>query len=134
MLNTFPLLLAYGLVAPFIIRITLGLLYLSAGYIKTFARRETCISMFRELGSTKPLFFVLTVGILELLGGVCLILGFKTQVAAIALSLLALGFLVIKLRRRDVLKQGVSFYVLVLAMSLSLLFSGAGFLAIDLPL
>ena len=42
-----------------------------------------------------------------------------------------LGF---KAREGKLLSSGINYYILLLAMAISLMFTGAGFLAFDLPL
>ena len=128
------MLLAYGLAGPLIIRIVLGILFILAGFVKVFRDREECARIFEGMGFPAPRVFSIVVGLVELLGGICLIAGFGTQVVAIVLSLLTLLFLYIKIRRPDLLPNGAVYYVLILTMAISLTVTGAGFLAFDLPL
>lgn len=134
MLNPFPFFLAYGLLAPFIIRVVLGLIFVLAGYLKIFKRREAALRIFAEVRFPAPAFFMWLVALIELAGGALLVAGLWTQVAAMAIALISLGGLIIKVRRSDLLPQTVDFYVLTLVMSLSLVLSGAGAFAMDLPL
>ena len=69
--------------------------------------------------------------------GIFLIAGFLTQIAGIAGVLIAIDALFAKLLYKDldkVIKYSRMFYILILITSLSLIFSGAGAFAIDLPL
>lgn len=134
MLNTFPALLSFGLIAPFILRLALGGIFILSGYAKTFKKRDAFSFVFEELGLPTPFIFAWTFGLIELIGGTLLVVGFGTQAVAIIFSIITTLSLVIKVRRRDLLKQSMSFYIFALAISLSLIFSGAGFLAFDLPL
>lgn len=122
MLSLFPSFLTYGLVAPFIIRITLGATLAYFGYRKV-------VNSGQSTGSNTP-----TYGALELVIALFLIVGFYTQLAAllnVVILLIKLGF---KVKQGAFMSSGVNYYVLLLAMALSLLFSGPGFLAFDLPL
>ncbi len=134
MLNAFPSLLAYGLAGAFIIRIVLGILFVLAGFIKVFRNREECARIFREAGLPAPRAFSMATGLIEIAGGIFLIAGFGTQIAAIVLAIVTLGFLTIKIRQPELLHNDVTYYILILAMALSLAVTGAGFFAFDLPL
>ncbi len=134
MLNTFPSLLTFGLIAPFIIRVVLALIFIHAGYLKIFKRRELAVSLFENLKFPAPAVFVWVISLVEILAGLSLLAGFGTQIAAIFIFVISLGGLVLKLRMDDLLKQSVEFYIFAMVMSLSLVFSGAGFFAVDLPL
>ena len=134
MLNAFPSLLAYGLLSSFILRLALGGIYLHAGYLKIFKRREATVGFFAQLNFPSPRFFMWLVGLTELVGSLFLIAGFGTQIVAILFAIISLGGLIIKVRRGDLLAQSVDFFIFALAISMALIFSGAGFLAVDLPL
>jgi uncharacterized membrane protein YphA (DoxX/SURF4 family) len=76
-------------------------------------------------------------GIIEMVAGIFLVAGLFTQGVAIAGALIAIDALFAKILYRDldkVVKYSKMFYILVLIISLSLIFSGAGAFAIDLPL
>ena len=134
MLNAFPTLLTYGLAGALVLRIALGGIFLMAGYLKIFRRREATVSLFSDAGFPAPVFFAWFVGLTELLGGLALIAGFGTQIAAAVIALISLGGLIIKIRRPELLRQTADFYIFALAIALSLMLTGAGFLAFDLPL
>lgn len=134
MLNTFPSLLTFGLAAPFILRVVLGIIFILAGYIKIFKKRGDSIHMFSEAAFPDPVFFFWLVATVEILGGLALVLGFGTQIAAILIGLISLGGLIIKIRKPELLRQTLDFYIFALVIAISLLFTGAGFWAFDLPL
>lgn len=117
MLNPFPELLTYSMLAPFILRLVLGFIYLDLGILN-----------FKKSGNMKAL------GIVEIIGAIMLFLGFYTQIAAIVFILIAGTSLYIEYKDEAVLKRDIVFYLLVLAISISLLLSGAGSYAKDLPL
>lgn len=133
-LSVFPDLLTYGLFAPLILRLTLGFILLYFALLKATSDRAAKISFFESLGMRPGSVFVSLVGGIELVTGLFLIFGLYTQVAALASAAIMLAATIIKTRRRDALPNDIEFYILLLAVSVSLLFLGAGFFAIDLPL
>lgn len=114
----FPTLLTYNLIAPIIIRIVLGVVFFYIGY-KRIKTKEKELVLF---------------GIITLILGILFIVGLLTQLAAIVASFILVVQLVHKMKTRSFLTAGVNYYILLLAMSLSLIFSGAGMLALDWPL
>ena len=113
MLNPFPDLLAFALLAPTLLRIVLGIMLILQAKQKTNALPFTQI--------TKAIYFI---------GGVFLILGAFTQYSAMAISLA----LLYEIFYTPSSKEKKSINILLLVISISLLFLGAGFFALDLPL
>lgn len=134
MLSPFPVLLSFGLLAPFLIRVLLGIFFVQYGWFKIGKGCGEKIVFFEKAGLRPGNMFVWTFGAVEIVGGIMLILGFYTQVAAIILSLIAFGAVVIKFRKPTILTADMDFYILLFVATLSLLFSGAGAFAFDLPL
>ena len=117
MLSIFPDLLTYGLLAPFIIRVALAL------YVLSFALKISAKAIRQNDFSV----FLWARAIPAWIGGLLVLSGSVTQIGAVVLLLWALAEL--KIARED---RVVSLFAL--AMALSLLFSGAGFFAFDMPL
>ncbi len=121
-LSIFPSLLSYQGFAPLIIRLILGITLFYFGYKKT-------ISEGKSSGSNSKAY-----GIIEIITAIFLIVGLYTQLA----SLINVIILTIKIGHKITLKafltNGINYYLLLLAMALSLLFTGPGFLAFDLPI
>ncbi|MEK7610251.1 MAG: hypothetical protein AAB468_00665 [Patescibacteria group bacterium] len=107
MLNPWPELLTFGLVAPLGLRLVAGLVFVNSGWQQIKTSNEKLI------------------GLCKLLGGGLITLGLFTQPAAALLGLWSL---------RDWKTKRGSQYPLLAAICLSLLFSGAGFFAFDWPL
>lgn len=135
MLNPFPELLTYGMLAPFLLRVTLGFILVNLGFLKFKSERVRFEIIFEILGfghhknsATKIL------GIIEIIGGLALIAGFYTQIAALVFVFLLGIELYIERKEEALMKRTLTFYLLMFVIALSLLFSGAGFLAFDLPL
>jgi len=112
LLNTFPLLLSFGLIAPLLLRVTVGLFFLTFAF-----QKGASAVLVRNIA-----FFILSI---------LLILGAWTQVASIvSLVILAGAFFSPTLRGR--INRGT--LILLFVICLSLIVSGAGFYAVDLPL
>ena len=134
MLNPFPELLTWSLLAPFILRIALGFLFINLGYLKLTSEKNRWVLSFETLKLKPPSSFVKLLASLEIGGGALLIFGLYTQIAALVLAAITFGELYIEYKEESLLKRNLAFYLLLFAISLSLLFSGAGFFAFDLPL
>lgn len=118
-LTPFPDLLYLEIIAPFLLRIVAGTFFLYLMLRHFQMRRET-------RGS-------LSLAVLELLVAVALIAGAYAQIAAIVASLISVAALV-KKGRRLFMPLPRSTYILLIAISLSLLVTGAGAFAFDLRL
>lgn len=134
MLNPFPDLLAFSLLAPFFLRIALGISYARFGYLKLIKNGVTKISFLKKDYLRPEILLVLVVGLLEAIGGVLLVIGLFTQITSLFLGMIVLGTVVIKLRNRTMLSNELGYHILLFVATFSLLFSGAGAFAIDLPL
>lgn len=114
-LSIFPGLLTFQLVAPFLLRLVVGFFILSIGwdrYKKPY--KSACI--------------------IYAVAGILLILGLYTQIAAIlALIVLKFDFYMDK-KNGHVSREKFILQVVVNIIVISLLFTGPGFLAFDLPL
>jgi uncharacterized membrane protein YphA (DoxX/SURF4 family) len=119
MLSSFPFLMTYGMVGPTIIRIVLGVTLAYFGYQKVIGKGQSS-------GSNS-----VTYGGVEILIALFLIIGLFTQVSAFLNAII----LIIKIVRKAVngllFTDGINYYVLLLAMAISVLFTGAGYLAMD---
>jgi len=137
MLNPFPDLLVYVLLAPAILRVFLGIYFFSYG-VSLFKKShhtggvtECDDQVSSEVNKEKPharfSFGKYIEGISAIVGSLSVFIGLYTQIGALILIALSL-FRVLKKDKRRVQ------YLLLFAMALSLLFSGAGALAFDFPL
>lgn len=116
MLNPFPSLLTYGLLAPFLIRVTLGAIALSGAYLGI------------KKDPRKAFSYVCA------LSGLSLVLGFYTQIGALLLIALYGMMLSWEKKRGAMTMRDNWYYAIIIIAAVSLLFSSAGFLAFDLPL
>lgn len=122
MLSTFPSLLAFEGFAPLIIRVVLGITLAWFGYQKIKGRGQSS-------GSNSLIY-----GIIEVVISVFLIIGLFTQIAALLNVLILVIKLGFKVNQKAFLTNGINYYILLLAMAISLVFTGPGFIAFDLPL
>lgn len=119
MLSAFPSLLSWSQVSPLILRVALGIILLYWTY-KTF----------KQSGSMNTKI----VSAFEGVAGILLILGLWTQIAALFVIIEMLVHLGNKIRSRAFLTDGVNYYLLILVIAVSLIVTGPGLLAFDLPL
>lgn len=125
----FPDLLTFGLFAPFIIRLFLGVYFILWGWSAIRNREEDEKETTHAPDSSR---MKKIVGFIGILAGLFVVFGFLTQIGA-----LALGILSLYLSRPTISALGEknrALYIILFSMALSLLFSGAGFFAFDLPL
>lgn len=134
MLNLFPDLLNYALLAPFILRVVLGLIFIDLGVLKFRSEKQRWMSSFETLGLRPATLFVPLYGLLQIIGGILLFVGLWTQGAALAFVIFTGIELYIEWGAREVLKRDMVFYFLLFVISVSILLTGAGAYALDLPL
>ena len=133
-LNPFPDLLVLEHLAPLILRVVLGIIILNVGYLKFKSELPRWKIFIEAFGLTHRSEWVKVLGAVEIVSGVMLIIGFYTQVAALILALLAFIELFAEQKESALVKRELVFYILIFAIALSLLFTGAGSFSLDLPL
>jgi uncharacterized membrane protein YphA (DoxX/SURF4 family) len=134
MLNVFPELLSFSLFAPFFLRVVLGIVFVNLGFLKFKLERDSWIRFFR-LTPLKPAeFWVSFFALIQVVGGLMLIAGIYTQAVALVFAAITLIEIYVENREPVLLNRNLVFYILLFVISLSLLLTGAGFFAIDLPL
>lgn len=122
MLSIFPFLLSYQELSPFLIRLVLGITLAYFGYRKIKGHGQSS-------GSNSVLY-----GVAEILISIFLIIGLYTQLAALINAIILIIKLAFKARNKQLLTDGVNYYILLLAMAISLMVTGAGWWSFDLPL
>ena len=132
--NIFPDLFTYSLIAPFILRVALGFIFLNLGILKLKKEKLGWISSLNILGIKPAGFFVVILGLVELAGGLLLIAGAYTQAIALILGVISICEMLIEYKEESILKRDFVFYLLLSAICISLLLTGAGLYAIDIPL
>lgn len=131
MLSTFPDLFTFMLVSPLILRLVLAFSFFDFGY-KKIKNRAAGAAALGGMGTKQGAFWLMVLAIIEIAVGALFVAGAFTQIAAIlAILILAAGILS-KGYRSAVLLENRRYLVVLAAVALSLLFMGAGFLAVDL--
>lgn len=131
MLSLFPSLLSYQQLSPFIVRVTLGAVFVFWAY-RTFRNKNG--NLFAASALTSSPVNMKIIAIVEAAAGILLVVGLWTQVAALVAAIDLLIRLIERVKNRAFLTDGVNYYLILLVMALSLLVTGAGRLAFDLPL
>lgn len=132
-LSIFPQLLDWQFFGPFFLRLALGFIFLAHGYQKLANDKAQFVGWLESMKFRPGKFWAWSVTAVEFLGGIALVLGLFTQLAAL---ILAIQFLVIILwfKRGQKFAGGWEFDFLILLALLALLVLGPGAWAFDLPL
>jgi uncharacterized membrane protein YphA (DoxX/SURF4 family) len=117
MLTLFPTLLSWQEASPLLIRVVLGAVYIYWGVKRVRAAQAST--------GGKAL------GIVDCVVGLALVVGFWTQLAAALVALDLLWRSIKKVTEKAFLTEGVNYYLVLLVLALSLLVTGAGWLAFD---
>lgn len=125
--------------SPLFIRIALGIVFLVAGVGKVFAvgPKATGIAGFAgflaSLSVPMPTLFAWLVGLLELVGGLLLLVGLFTRYAAVllAIDMLVATWLVHLPSGFAVGNGGYEYTLVLMLVSIALVFSGPGRLALE---
>lgn len=131
--SLFPHLLDYQMLGTFLLRVTLGFIFVRFSYLK-IKNSETRLShLLKNIGfRPRSIFYSLIPSILGA-AGVLLVLGLYTQGAAIVTGTLTLVAAFNKARRSfSHPDNSIEFYILLSVASFALLFLGAGAFAVDL--
>ena len=114
-LSIFPYLLTFGLIAPLLLRLSVGILRLFAG-LERYKKEYKILSIFYIASS------------------ILVIMGLYTQIAIIvAIGLVKFDYYMER-KAGTLSREKQALTVLMIVTLISLLFTGPGFLAFDLPL
>lgn len=130
-LNTFPNLLTFSILSPFILRVVLGLIAVNLGRLKLTSEKRAWRELFETIHFQPAEYFVKGIAAIEIIGGLSILFGAYTQISAIVFSIVFFCEAVLEYREEDLEKRNLSFYILMFAISLSLVFLGAGAFAFD---
>lgn len=133
MLNVFPDLLSFALLAPFILRLTVGITFMYISFFAIYKNRQSFFEYYKKHHYPLPIILTWFFGVLNLIVGLSLVIGFLTQIAVIVGIYLLVSLSLCDQEIKSFQFQK-SFYVLLGIVCFSLLFLGAGAFAIDLPL
>ncbi len=113
------------------LRLMLGILYIIHGYPKIKSPESTA-TFFLKLGIPVPKLSAIVVAIVEFFGGIALIIGFSTRIAA---ALLAINMMVAAYMKKTKMKEnfigGYEFDLTLAAVLIALFLLGAGNFSID---
>lgn len=132
MLNPFPDLLSLGFFAPTLLRLMLGLVFVAGAYVQWQRKDELAQLRFPLIGG--GLWVVWLSIAAHLVVGLMFFFGYYTQIAALGGIVAGLKGLVWSTRYPRFFSFCRLEYGFILVISLSLLFSGAGAIAFDIPL
>ena len=132
MLNIFPDLLTYGFFAPTLLRLAAALMFAVVAYRQWSRRSEIQQTSLLIVGKNGWWVWISIFAHAAL--AVLLALGYYTQIAALLGMLAAIKHFVFKHRYPEVFPLSRGTYFLIAVICLSFLLSGAGALAMDLPL
>lgn len=134
MLNPFPSLLAYSTLTPFILRLVLAFIVLDLGFLKFGKEKSRWLASLEALHLKPADIWLKILALIDVVGGIMLLVGWYTQIAALAFVLLFGIEFYIEWKDGSILRRDLTFYFLVLAIAISLLLTGAGAYAFDIPL
>jgi uncharacterized membrane protein YphA (DoxX/SURF4 family) len=133
MFNPIPELLYLSFFAPFFLRIALGLVLFLTSFHQLVDRREEITKRFVDVWPKNGVEILWTASVIEIVVGLAFVAGFYTQIAAIVGALFSFTVIFYK-KYRQATTRDIVFYILMFAISLSLMVTGAGVFAFDMPL
>lgn len=134
MQNTFPYLLSWGLLSPFILRLVAGYYFAMIGYLGLTTEWWERYDFFDRHKIHPAKLFATATAAMELAGGVMLIMGLFTQIVSIALAIVCITALIVKKQGEKFPPRDANVYTILFFILASLFISGAGFYAMDLPI
>jgi putative oxidoreductase len=116
-----------------VLRVVVGIVFLMHGWQKFFTfGMHGVTGMMTSIGVPLPHFFAVVVSLVELLGGIGLILGLLTRVAAAFLTIdMIVAVLAVHLKHGFFLPMGFEYALSLLAAKVCLLLNGGGSASVD---
>jgi len=120
-------------IALLLIRLAVGVIMVAHGYQKVFTYGLAGVSGgFAQMGIPMANIVGPLVALVELLGGIALIIGLLTRLAALGLAIDMLGaILLVHFKNGFFLPQGYEFVLALFTMAVALAFMGAGEFSLD---
>lgn len=132
MLNPFPDLLSYGFFAPTLLRLMVGLVFLWGAYAQFERRKELAQLRFPIVGGGAWIIWLSVLA--HALIGAMLLFGYYTQIAAILGAVGGIKGVVLAKKYPRLFILCRLEYAFIIVICASLLLTGAGAFAFDLPL
>ena len=126
--------LNYWFVAASALRIALGIITIVLATRALGKERHQNIQTFTRLGMLPGKFFAFTFGFVILVCGILLIIGLFTQVAALLLGTISVLMILSRMTGKTFSNESDLFFTLLAIVSFSIIYFGAGSIALDLPL
>lgn len=130
-LNTFPDLLTFAIISPLILRVVLALITINLGYLKLGKEKADWQNVFETIRLRPAKYFVKILASIEIIGGLFLLAGAYTQLAAIVFAITFFCEAILEYREESLERRNLTFYILMFSIALSLIFLGAGAVAFD---
>ncbi len=134
MLNPFPALLTFSFFAPFLMRVAMAVLFFDFGKHTLTKGKVSHGELFEALGLKNGTRYASTLGYLQIIVALMFLVGFYTQIAALISLFLSLVAYYLKGKHGSFIEHRRHVFFLTTVISLSLLLSGGGAFAVDLPL
>jgi putative oxidoreductase len=115
-------------IGALILRVTLGVIFLSHGFVKFQGGIENVAGWFESIGL--PGFMAYGVAIIEVIGGIALILGLGTKVVSLLFSLILLGAIV-KVKFAAGFLDGYAYDLILLAIAIHLTMNGSKLFSLE---
>lgn len=115
-------------IGSFLIRLVLGVIFLAHGYAKFQGGIENTAGFFSSLGM--PGFAAYIVALIELVGGILIVLGLATRIIAILFAVVMIGA-ILMVNLRNGLLGGYELDLALLAMSIYLVLNKEQALSLD---
>jgi putative oxidoreductase len=124
---------AWSDVAPLVLRVAIGIVFTYHGYDKLHTGMAGVGGFLDTLGIPFPAFFAVVLTIVELIGGIFMILGLFTHwVAKLFIIVTAIAFVTVHASKGFSIGGGGYEYIMtLLAASISLMITGAGKYSLD---
>ncbi|WP_043930355.1 DoxX family protein [Bacillus sp. EB01] len=109
-------------IGTFILRVVLGIVFLAHGVSKFQGGIENTVGWFDSIGI--PGFLAYAVAVIEVVGGIALILGLGTRVASLLLGLIMIGA-IFTVKLPDGFLNGYAYDLVLLALSVYFVLNGS---------